>query len=139
MKIDLKVYGTAPSGALLVSADEVNTAVQGLIDEIAKLRQVADASPKEADLAMRTPNELQQRNAKLADQVDILRKDAVRYRWIKEHIEEEVCQRGDEFVGVKTKYKLPLMMAFAEFCGQISFDEAVDMKRNESRNKKARY
>lgn len=62
-----------------------------------------------------------------------LRDDALRYRWIKENVEEEVYQRADEFVGVKTKYKLPLMTAFAEFCGQISFDEAVDIEREKSR------
>ena len=37
--IDLKVYGTAPNGALLVSADEVNTGVQSLIDENNQLKQ----------------------------------------------------------------------------------------------------
>lgn len=37
--IDLKVYGTAPSGALLVSADEVNSGIQSLIDENANLKQ----------------------------------------------------------------------------------------------------
>lgn len=49
--IDLKVYGTAPNGALLVSADEVNTGVQSLIDE---------------------NNQLKQRNAELEAQVELL-------------------------------------------------------------------
>lgn len=73
MKIDLKVYGTAPNGALLVSADEVNSAVQGLIDEIAKLRQVAADRTKEAELAKRVANEFQQLNAELVVQAEQLK------------------------------------------------------------------
>ena len=48
--IDLKVYGTAPSGALLVSADEVNVGVQSLIDENAQLQQRANELEAQVEL-----------------------------------------------------------------------------------------
>jgi len=72
----------------------------------------------------------------LRSQVELLRADATRYDWIRKHIKEEVYQRPDEYVGVKTKYVLPLLMAYAEFCGQISLDQAIDFKIEESRGDK---
>lgn len=43
-----------------------------LADEIAELRQIAVNRTKEAELAKRTANELQQQNTELAAQVDLL-------------------------------------------------------------------
>lgn len=57
---------------------------------------------------------------------DVLVK-AARYEWIKANIEEEVTQRRDDYFALKTKYKLPDMLAFADFTGQIDFDDAVDI------------
>lgn len=58
-----------------------------------------------------------------------LKEIEARYGWLRANVEEEVYQHPSEWVGVKTKYKLPLMTAYAEFCGQISFDDAVDVAR----------
>lgn len=60
-----------------------------------------------------------------------VKKKAERYDWIKDNIEEVVYQRADEFVGTKTKYVLPFLHAYADFTGQISFDEAIDFKLEE--------
>ena len=80
-------------------------------------------------------SELQSKIAALEFEIDQLRQqnkdlylDAKRYQWIKHNISEEVYQRPDEYVGVKTKYVLPFLMAYAEFCGQISLDQAIDFK-----------
>lgn len=58
-----------------------------------------------------------------------LKLKAKRYEWIKDNIQEEVTQLADGYVGVKTKYVLPYLHAYAEFTGQISFDNAVDAVR----------
>jgi len=56
--------------------------------------------------------------------------DVKRFRWLCENVADEVCQSG-ELVALKTKYKLPLMIAYADFCGPIRFADAVDLKMQE--------
>lgn len=55
--------------------------------------------------------------------------DAKRYQWIRDNIDEALTPdslKGEFAIEHKTIYVLPRLIAWASFCGQISFDEAVD-------------
>lgn len=56
--------------------------------------------------------------------------DAARYRWIKNNIKEVLVESDIEH---KTVYELPNLTAWANFCGAISLDEAIDMKIEKER------
>ena len=62
--IDLKVYGAAPNGELLVGANEVHSGVQSIIDENTQLKQ---------------------RNAELAAQIELLREAVKGVKRIKDN------------------------------------------------------
>jgi len=56
-------------------------------------------------------------------------KNSQRYLWIKENIQEEPTQGSlsdSEYAEHKTCYKLPLLIAWADFCGHMSLDDAID-------------
>lgn len=56
-------------------------------------------------------------------------KNSQRYLWIKENIQEEPTQESlndSEYAEHKTCYKLPLLISWADFCGRISLDDAID-------------
>lgn len=57
-------------------------------------------------------------------------KDAERYTWIKNHAGEQLTQRSlmNEFSEHKTEYVFPRLIAWADFCGPITLDEAIDFK-----------
>lgn len=59
-----------------------------------------------------------------------LLKDAERYAWLKSHVGEQRTQRSlmNEFSENKTEYVFPRLIAWADFCGQITLDEAIDLK-----------
>jgi len=63
------------------------------------------------------------------DSQDLL-KDAARYQWIKNNIKEKLIESEIEH---KTMYELPHLIAWADFCGAISLDEAIDMKIEKER------
>lgn len=68
--------------------------------------------------------------ARITEQ-DVHDKNSQRYLWIKENIQEEPTQeslRDGEYAEHKTCYKLPLLIAWADFCGHISLDDAIDNK-----------
>lgn len=121
-------------------ADKKITELQTKIVSVAELHQrnlelelllltaEQNASDQRAmkSLAREQRDEQVKKNKELLLQVDLLLKDAQRYQWIRKNIEEEVTQRADEFVGVKTKFKLPYLHAYAEFTGQLTLDESID-------------
>lgn len=56
--------------------------------------------------------------------------DAKRYRYLRDNIKETLTPESlsdSEYAPLKTMYVLPLMIAYADFCGDISFDQAVDI------------
>lgn len=55
---------------------------------------------------------------------------AKRYQWIRDNIKEELTPnslKGDLLYEHKTQFVLPTLIAWADFCGQLTFDEAVDI------------
>jgi len=80
-----------------------------------------------------------QRNAeKLEAERDALMLKASKFDWIAQNVQEVVHQRPSEFLPLKTKYALPLLIAYADFCGQIHFGEAVDIAINNELEAKLR-
>lgn len=61
-----------------------------------------------------------------------MEEDAKRFRWLCENIKEVIHQSPSEYTPLKTKYELPLLIAYADFCGPISFTEAIDIARNKN-------
>lgn len=57
-------------------------------------------------------------------------RDAERYAWLKENCGERLTRRSllNEFSEHKTEYIFPSLIAWADFCGQITLDEAIDFK-----------
>jgi hypothetical protein len=62
-------------------------------------------------------------------------KDAKRYRWIRDNITERPTD-ATTYDGTedKTQYVLPLLISWADFCGSITLDEAIDFKLQEAIN-----
>lgn len=56
------------------------------------------------------------------------RRDAERMRWLRANVTETITPESlkGEFAEHKTMFVLPKLIAWADFCGQISFDEAID-------------
>lgn len=50
-----------------------------------------------------------------------------KFDWLCNNVSEQVIQNQSEYAALKTKYELPLMVAYADFCGDISFGDAVDI------------
>lgn len=63
-------------------------------------------------------------------QRDALRTDAARYRWLRSTVTERLTDaslNGDpEHSEHKTEYVFPKLIAWTDFCGSISLDEAID-------------
>lgn len=62
-----------------------------------------------------------------------IERDAARYRWIKANVTEKLTEGSlrcnDLMFGEhKTQYVLPTLISWADFCGQITLDEAIDYK-----------
>jgi hypothetical protein len=68
------------------------------------------------------------RNEVLREESERLRKDAERFNWIALNAKEQLSPESlhGEFVEHKTMYVLPKLIAWADFCGNIQFTEAVD-------------
>lgn len=60
--------------------------------------------------------------------------DQDRYDWLKANVRQRLTDgsmRDDtEFAEHKMQYVLPTMISYADFCGEISFDEAIDIAIN---------
>ena len=58
--------------------------------------------------------------------------DAARYRWVREHATQELTpesMKGDPTLGTwKTQWVMPPLVSYADFCGPITLDEAIDYK-----------
>lgn len=50
-----------------------------------------------------------------------------KFDWLCDNVSERVIQNQSEYAALKTRYELPLMIAYADFCGDISFEDAVDI------------
>lgn len=52
-----------------------------------------------------------------------------RYDWIKENTTERMIDKPKfDDIHPGCEYALPTLVSWKEFCGQISFDEAIDIK-----------
>ena len=63
--------------------------------------------------------------------------DAERYQWLKARVTERLTDGSLKRPGVhehKTQYVLPLLISWADFCGPITFDEAVDIAMSREQN-----
>ena len=66
----------------------------------------------------------------LNEQMQQLEDDARRYRWIRDNIKQRLTDgscRGMDSLEHKTQYELPKLIAWADFCGEISLDDAIDI------------
>lgn len=65
-----------------------------------------------------------------AAQVEALQRDADRYRWLKNNAGERLTARSglNEFSEHKTEFVFPQLISWANFCGFITLDEAIDYK-----------
>ena len=57
--------------------------------------------------------------------------DARRYRWLKANMSERPTESssGDpEFADHKLEYVFPQLESWADFCGEITLDDAIDIK-----------
>ena len=59
-------------------------------------------------------------------------RDAARYRAIRDKAREtriSPCRglRGESLMDTRLKWELPVMLSWAEYCGQVSFDAAADV------------
>ena len=63
-----------------------------------------------------------------------LEKDAARYQWLKGSVSERLTNNSlrNEFSEHKCEYIFPQLIAWADFCGPISFDDAIDMRIDEA-------
>lgn len=58
--------------------------------------------------------------------------DADRYNWLKRNVKERLTDNSlkNEYSEHKTQYVFPVLIAFADFCGNIPLDEAIDIEIN---------
>lgn len=73
------------------------------------------------DILLMTPNQCLNQIKSEAE------KDADRINWLSEKSTEKVIQNQSEYVALKTKYEIPTLVAYADFCGQIPFRDAIDI------------
>lgn len=75
-----------------------------------------------------TIDALRKQIAELETKLSGVEKDAQRYQWIKDNIKEELTPKSliNPTSEHKTMYVLPKIIAWADFCGQIEFDDAID-------------
>ena len=61
---------------------------------------------------------------------DTVYKDAERYRWLKRNTGEQPTPNSNrgEFSENKCMHAFPMLISWADFCGQISLDFAIDTK-----------
>lgn len=78
------------------------------------------------------------RIGKIAEENERLRKDAERFNWIALNAKEQLAPESlhGEFAEHKTMYVLPKLIAWADFCGNIPFTEAVDYAIDAARGAK---
>ena len=62
-----------------------------------------------------------------------LEADAERYRWLRDNIKERPMNQrayASEIVpDTRLRYELPVLVSWADYCGQITLDDAVDKAR----------
>ena len=75
---------------------------------------------------------------RLREENERLRKDAERFNWIALNAKEQLSPESlhGEFAEHKTMYVLPKLIAWADFCGNIPFTEAVDYAIDAARGAK---
>jgi len=75
---------------------------------------------------------------RLREENERMRKDAERYQWLALNVKEQLTQESlrEESTEHKTMYVLPKLVAWADFCGSISFSEAVDYAIGAARGEK---
>lgn len=68
--------------------------------------------------------------------------DSDRYNWLKANVTQRLTDssmRGEELAEHKLQYVLPKLISYADFCGEISFDEAIDIAINRDKEKKCEF
>ena len=71
----------------------------------------------------------------IAAELEALRADAERYRWLRDNAKEELLypqRAGGEVPDLRTKWSIPTLMCGNCIGGWMSFDESVDAARGES-------
>lgn len=56
--------------------------------------------------------------------------DARRYRWLKENVEEKLTEDSlkTQYSEHKCQFVFPKLISWTDFCGEITLDEAIDIK-----------
>ena len=67
---------------------------------------------------------------KLQAELEAARKDAARYRWLRENVQPEYARKPSEGgIDYNMKWQIkPYLVAITAVAGDVTFDEAVDMK-----------
>lgn len=84
--------------------------------------------------AMQTFTRMKQIIADLERRNGELEKDVARYQWLKRNVSERLTNKSllNEFSEHKCEFIFPKLISWADFCGQITFDEAIDMRIDEA-------
>jgi hypothetical protein len=75
-----------------------------------------------------------------AERVRELEADAARYQWLKRNVGEALTENSmkNEFSEHKMRYVFPTLISWADFCGPITLDEAIDFKIEQALSATAR-
>jgi hypothetical protein len=95
----------------------------------ARIEELEKALQSEKDEVFR----LQCSHSALYARVQELEADARRYRWLRDNIKERPMNQrayASEIVpDTRLRYDLPVLVSWADYCGQITLDDAVDKAR----------
>lgn len=73
--------------------------------------------------------------SELTAEVAALREDAERYRWLRANAKESPLRpklyAAEMFPDTRLQYQFPTLMSWADYCGQIELDAAIDAARKE--------
>jgi hypothetical protein len=93
--------------------------------------------PLDVDLAWQA---WQAATALQAERIGELEADAARYQWLKRNVGEALTENSmkNEFSEHKMRYVFPTLISWADFCGPITLDEAIDFKIEQALSATAR-